>query len=162
MILLSKTVLFILSLISVEAEVLKHEASSKTIKSFTFKEVCTGLGSKNNEMIEAKSLTEIDCMGKVFPVMQFCLNQFPLEKTLARGIVNSKEKKVECEMSASVTVSVSCDKRDLKYCFDPKKGCEELRKIYAYRLEVAHYSLLEKNLNCYFSKSIGENLNEIN
>ncbi len=162
MLIYSHIIAFCLLFFSAQAEVLKHEASAKIIKSFPFKEVCTTLGSKNNEMIEAKSLTEIDCMGKVFPALQFCLLQFPLEKTITRGIVNAKDKKVDCELSSSVMVSVSCDKRDLKYCFDPKKGCEELRKIYAYRLEIAHYSLLEKNLNCYFAKSIGENLNEIN
>lgn len=157
-----KSLTIVFSLYSVDAEVIKHEASSKTVKTFTFQEVCSKLGSKNNEMIEGKSLTEIDCMGKTFPVTQFCLNQYPIEKTLTRGIVNIKNKTVECEMSPSVTVSVSCDKRDLKFCFDPKKGCQELKKIYAYRLEIAHYSLLEKNLNCYFAKAIGENLNEIN
>lgn len=84
-----------------------------------------------------------------------------MDKTLTRGYVDQSKKKVVCEMSESVMISVSCDSRDLKYCFDPKKGCEELRKIYGNRLEIAHYSLLEKNLNCYFSKSIGESLNEI-
>lgn len=140
--------------------VLKHEASKARYDEFPFREVCEKLGSKNLELIEAKSLSEIDCMGKVFPAIDFCLYKFPLDKTLTRAIVDGKTKMVKCEHSESVMIAALCDERDLKYCFDPKKGCEELRKIYAYRLETAHYSMLEKNINCYFAKPIGESFNE--
>ncbi len=142
------------------AAVLKHEVSKPTFHEFPFKEVCEKLGAKHLELIEAKSLTEIDCMGKVYPAFDFCLNKYPMEKTLTRAIVDGKSKTVKCEMSESVMISLSCDKRDLKYCFNPKSGCEELRKLYANRLEVAHYSMLEKNINCYFAKPIGESFHE--
>ena len=144
-----------------EAAILKHDILTPALHEFSFRDVCTALGAKNLELIAAKSLTEIECMGKVYQAMNFCLNKFPLNKTLTRAIVDKKNKMVSCEMSESVMVSVSCDKRDLKYCFDPKKGCEELRKIYANRLDIAHYSMLEKNINCYFAKSIGESFNEV-
>lgn len=143
-----------------QAAILKHEVLTPKFQEFSLRDACTALGAKNVELVEAKSLTEIECMGKVYQAMDFCLNKFPMDKTLTRAIVDEKKKMVSCEMSESVMVSVSCDKRDLKYCFDPKKGCEELRKIYANRLETAHYSMLEKNINCYFAKSIGESLNE--
>lgn len=158
-----KFILFLnLSLINVlHAEVLKHEISAKKLESFSFKEVCEKLGAKNLEMIEAKSMSEIDCMGKTFPAIDFCLNKYPIDMTLTRAIVNEKEKIVQCEKSTSVMLSISCDKRDLKYCLNPKKGCEALRKIYAYRLEVAHYSMLEKNINCYFTRPLGDSINEV-
>lgn len=142
------------------AAVIKHEVSKPSFQEFSFKEVCEKLGAKNLELIEAKSLSEIDCMGKVYPAIDFCLNKFPLEKTLTRALVDGKTKTVKCEMSESVMLSISCDKRDLKYCLIPKSGCEELRKIYANRLEVAHFSMLEKNINCYFAKPIGESFHE--
>lgn len=156
-----KTIILLFSLISTTAfsAVLKHEVSKPTFDETPFKEVCEKLGAKNFELIEAKSLSEIDCMGKVFPAIDFCLNKFPLDKTLTRAIVDGKTKMVKCEHSESVMVSISCDARDLKYCFDPKKGCDELRKIYGNRLEVAHYSMLEKNINCYFARPMGESLN---
>ena len=156
------TSIFLLFFITtLNAAVIKHEVTSAKYEEFSLKEVCAKLGAKNLELIEAKSLTEIDCMGKVYPALDFCLNKFPLEKTLTRAIVDEKSKMVKCEMSESVMLSVSCDKQDLTYCFDPKKGCDDLRKIYANRLEVAHFSMLDKNINCYFAKPIGENVNEV-
>ncbi|AUN99665.1 hypothetical protein DOM21_02480 [Bacteriovorax stolpii] len=142
------------------AAVLKHETSKARYDEYPFREVCEKLGAKNFELIEAKSMSEIDCMGKVYQAIDFCLNKFPLDKTLSRAIVDEKTKMVKCEHSESVMISVSCDERDLKYCFDPKKGCDELKKIYANRLDVAHFSMLEKNINCYFAKKIGESFNE--
>lgn len=156
------TFFFVLSTFSIisSAAVIKHEVSKARFDEFPFREVCEKLGAKNFELIEAKSMSEIDCMGKVFPAIDFCLNKYPLDKTLTRAIVDGKTKTVKCEHSESVMVAVSCDARDLKYCFDPKKGCDELRKIYGNRLEVVHYSMLEKNINCYFARPMGESLNE--
>ena len=145
---------------NLHAAVLKHDVLSAKYEEFTYKEVCEKLGAKNLELIEAKSLTEIDCMGKVFTAIDFCLNKFPLDKTITRAILDDKTKKMRCEFSTSVMVAVSCDQKDLKYCFKPEEGCEQLKKIYANRLTIAHYSMLEKNLNCYFAKPIGETLNE--
>jgi hypothetical protein len=146
----------------ISAAIIKHETQSAKYESFDFKEVCEKLGAKNFELIEAKSESEIDCMGKIFPAIDFCLSKFPMDKTLTRALVDGKTKKVKCEFTESVMLSLSCDKVDLKYCLDPQKGCEKLKKIYAYRLEMAHFSMLEKNINCYFSKSYGESLNENN
>lgn len=145
---------------NLNAAVIKHDIQNAKYEEFSFREVCEKMGAKNFELMEAKSESEIDCMGKVFPALDFCLNKFPLDKTLTRAIVDEKTKKVKCEMSTSVMVSVSCDKTDLKYCFEPEKGCEQLKKIYANRLIIAHFSQLEKNLNCYFAKPYGETLNE--
>ncbi|MDD4973239.1 MAG: hypothetical protein PHY93_02760 [Bacteriovorax sp.] len=146
---------------NLQAEVLKHEISMPQYKEFSYAEVCDLMGAKNAVLISLKSLIEIECLNKSYHLIDFCLKQFPLEKILTRGYVDLAKKKVVCEMSESIMLSVSCDQRDLKYCFNPKKGCEELGKIYANRLEIAHFSMLEKNLNCYFSKHIGESLNEI-
>lgn len=146
---------------NLQAAVLKHEITTPQFKEFSYAEVCDVMGAKNAVLISTKSLTEIECLNKSYYLIDFCLKQFPLEKTLTRGYLDQTKKKVVCEMSESVMLSVSCDQRDLKYCFSPKKGCEELGKIYANRLEIAHFSMLEKNLNCYFSKHIGESLNEI-
>jgi len=146
--------------LSLNAAVLKHDISSPSYKEFDYKEVCETFKVKDALLISPSSLTEMECFNKKFQLIDFCLNKFPMEKTLTRGYVDKDKKKVICEMSESVMISVSCDERDLKYCFNPKHGCEELKKIYGNRLDLAHYSMLEKNLNCYFSKPIGESLNE--
>lgn len=150
---------FLLSF-NLSAAVLKHDILNAKYEEFTFREVCEKLGAKNLELIEAKSATEIDCMGKVFSAIDFCLDKFPLDKTLTRALLDEKTKKVKCEFSSSVMIAVSCDAKDLKYCFKPEEGCEQLKKIYAHRLTIAHFSMLEKNLNCYFAKPFGESLNE--
>jgi hypothetical protein len=145
---------------SLHAAVIKHDVSSPTYKEFDYKEVCETFKVKDAVLVSPSSLTEMECFNKKFQLMEFCLSKFPMEKTLTRGYVDKDKKKVICEMSESVMISVSCDERDLKYCFDPKRGCEELKKIYGNRLDIAHFSMLEKNLNCYFAKPIGETLNE--
>ncbi|MEA9355192.1 hypothetical protein SHI21_03225 [Bacteriovorax sp. PP10] len=149
----------------VNAAIIKHEALRPTFQEYSFREVCEKLGAKNFELIEAKSMNEIDCMGKVFAAIEFCKAKFPADNALTRAIVDEQTKTVKCEHSNSVMLSVSCDARDAKYCLDPQKGCEDLKGIYAVKLETAHYSFLEKknekNINCYFSKAIGDDLNEI-
>ncbi len=145
----------------IQAAVLKHDITAAHYKEFEYSEVCEVMGSKDSVLISPKSLTEMECLNKTYPLIDFCMKKFPMDKTLTRGFVDQAKKKVVCEISESVMLSISCDQRDLKYCLNPKKGCEELRKIYAHRLEVAHYSMLTKNLNCYFSKILGESLDEI-
>jgi hypothetical protein len=117
--------------------------------------------AKNAALINTTNTGELECLSQKFSIVDFCLQKNPLAKFFTRGYAVEKEKKVYCEDGQSVMVSVSCDARDLHYCLDPKKGCEQLQKIYANRLEVVHYSMLEKNLNCYFAKPFGENLDEI-
>ncbi len=149
----------------IQAAVLRHEALKPTFKEFAFREVCEKLGAKNFELIEAKSISEIDCMGKVFSAVEFCKEADKGGTTLTRAIVDETTKTVKCEHSSSVMLSVSCDARDAKYCLDPQKGCEELKGMYAVKLETAHYSFLqkkdEKNINCYFAKAIGDDLGDI-
>jgi len=148
-----------------QAAVIRHEALKPTFKEFSYREVCEKLGAKNFELIEAKSATEIDCMGKVFSAIEFCKGAEKNDTTLTRAIVDETTKTVKCEHSSSVMLSVSCDARDAKYCLDPQKGCEELKGMYAHKLETAHYSFLQKkdetNINCYFAKAIGDDLNDI-
>ena len=109
-------------------EVLKHEVSSPKNYEFDFRDACLLMGSKNLELISAKSMTEIDCTGKVFRGVDFCMAKFPLEQELTRGIVDEKRKKVICETAPSVSLTLSCDARSMKYCIDHKRGCEELKK----------------------------------
>lgn len=151
----------ILLLMNLQAAVLKHEVSLAKYEEFEYAEVCEVMGVKNAILISPKSLSEIECLNKTYSLIDFCLKKFPIEKMLTRGYVDQVKKKVICEMGETVMLTLSCDRRDFKYCFNPKKRCEELRKIYANRLELTHFSMIEKNLNCYFSKQIGENLNEI-
>jgi hypothetical protein len=141
--------------------VLKHETSKSKLHDYSYIDFCDTMKAKNSTLITAPSLGEVECLNQKFKIIDFCLQKMPLDKHLTRGYAVEKEKKVYCEVAQSVMVSVSCDARDMYLCFDPKKGCLQLKNIYAYRLEVVHYSMLEKNLNCYFAKPLGDNLDEI-
>lgn len=156
-----KYLLFLLFSYSTSAAVLKHDVSSATLKEFSYNETCEEMGVKEATLISEISMTKLECLNKTFELIDFCLKKFPMDKRLTRGFLLKEKKQVICEFSDSVMMSLTCDSRDLKYCFNPKKGCEALRKIYANRLETAHFSMLEKNLNCYYSKPIGDTLNEI-
>lgn len=142
--------------INIHSAVVKHETVSAKYEEFSLKEVCEKLGAKNFELISAKSSNEIDCMGKVFKTMDFCIQKFPDNHSLTRAIIDEKNKMLKCESASNVTLYLSCDQRDAKLCLNPKKGCEDLQKIYAAKLEVVHQSVVDKTLNCYFSKPIGE------
>lgn len=138
------------------AEVLKHESSLTTIHEYSFKEACEVMGSKNFELISAKSSTELDCMGKIFKTNDFCLTKLPKEESLARALIREKENQVVCEISSSVRLTISCDARDARYCLDAEKGCLELGKIYAMKLEAVNSYVLERTLHCHFSASAPE------
>ncbi len=142
------------------AAVLKHDISAPRFSEYEYVEVCKEFGVQDAILITPRNLSEIECLNKTFKLMDFCLKKFPLDKSLTRGFIEKTKKKVVCERSDSVMISLSCDIKDLKYCLNPQKGCEELRKIFANRLDLAHFSMLEKNINCYFSKSIGDSFNE--
>ncbi len=144
----------ILLISSLHAAVIKHDILKPRYEEFSYKTVCEQMGVKNLELIEAKGATQIDCMGKVKTTMDFCLMKFPEDKTLTRAVSSDSEKKVKCEFSSSVMVSVSCDQTHAKLCLKPEEGCGELKKLYASELTMAHFSLLEKNLNCYFAKAL--------
>jgi hypothetical protein len=147
--------------IELHASVLKHEVLTPVLQEFSYLDVCEAMGAKNPILISPKGPNHLECLNKKYSLIDFCLNKFPMDKILTRGFFDLVKKKVICESSSSVMISVSCESDDLKYCLVPKKGCEELKKIYANRLEIAHYGMPTKSLNCYFSKHIEENLNEL-
>jgi hypothetical protein len=140
--------------------VLKRDTSKEKQTDYTFKDFCQTMKAKDLSLISVTAPDEIECFNQKFKIIDFCLQKIPFAKHVTRGYANEKEKKVYCEEAQSVMISVSCDERDLRFCLDPKKGCEMLKKIYAYRLETVHYSMLEKNLNCYYSKPLGDTLDE--
>lgn len=144
----------------VYSAVLKHESSKLKIQDYSYQDFCDTMKAKSATLISASGTDEIECFNQKFKIVDFCMQKAPLEKHITRGYTVEKEKKVYCEEAHSVMVSISCDARDMHFCLDPKKGCDKLKKIYAHRLEVVHYAMLEKNLNCYFSKPLGDNLNE--
>ncbi|PIP95210.1 MAG: hypothetical protein COW00_13750 [Bdellovibrio sp. CG12_big_fil_rev_8_21_14_0_65_39_13] len=137
------------------AEVLKHDVIARDEQYIAFNDVCEFMGHKHNLIIEHDSLTTLDCMGSKVNVFEYCLKKYGKEKKILRGYIQTKLKEVVCESGEQVTLSIGCDKRDQHFCKDPIKGCEELRKIYAYSLTLFHHSFIPKDvddgLNCYYS-----------
>ncbi|GAB4421345.1 MAG: hypothetical protein OHK0056_32200 [Bacteriovoracaceae bacterium] len=146
--------IMLLLISSLRAEVLKLDITSREEEYISFKEACEFMGHKHNLLVDYPDLLNLNCMGKNVSIKDFCLKKYSGERKFLRGYVQPKLKEVVCEFGQQVVLSVACDKRDKKYCEKPILGCEKLREIYAYSLNLYHHSFLEKDvddvLNCYF------------
>ena len=114
------------------------------------------MGHKEVLMADAVNSFTVDCMGKRVKASDFCKKQFPKDKLLTRGYLNLEKDELLCQFGHRVLLTVSCDERDLKYCaYSAKKGCTELKEIFALALTMIHYSILREkdvhHLHCYFS-----------
>ncbi|MFT6068409.1 MAG: hypothetical protein ACJAT2_000176 [Bacteriovoracaceae bacterium] len=137
------------------SKVIDHSVTLKRIEIYTMKEACQLLGHTDLLLVDKKDRSTLDCMGKYEKVTSFCEKKFPKDPTLTRGYIDHTSNQVICERGKNVVLKVACDKRDLPYCKNPKKGCEKLGKIFATRLEVFRSTLVKfskgRALNCFYS-----------
>ena len=121
----------------------------------SYQDICKGLGIKHVLLVEVKDTLRLDCMGKILHIFDFCRKQ-PKKGNFLRGYINKKLHEGVCEYGKATHLSLACDKKDNKFCIDPKAGCEKLRRYYSSELQLDHHSLIEKDvdniLNCYYSK----------
>lgn len=111
-----------------QAALLKHEVTSAKRVHYSYRKVCQVMGHRHLLIVEPKNTYQLDCMGSIVDVFDFCKKQFPGDPELTRGFINSKMQEVTCERGTSVVVGIGCDKRDKSYCIRPKEGCQRLGK----------------------------------
>lgn len=140
-------------------KIIKHESVDAHLSDYSYREFCETMKAKNNMLVSELPNNQIECFNEKFKIVDFCLRKLPLGSSLARGFAISTEKKVYCEVAKSVMLTLSCDSM-VEICKRPKQSCEKIKNMYAYDLELAHASQIERNLNCYYSKKLGENINE--
>lgn len=133
--------------------VLKNDVGVQKRKSFSIKEACEKSGLKDNLLVDVINSTTLDCMGRELSIRSFCQKVDGGGWQLLRGFASKSKSQVYCEYGETVSLSLSCDEEHYNYCQNPKKGCDELREVFAMTLNLMHSSLTgrPKNLNCYYS-----------
>lgn len=133
------------------AKVLKDDVYLLDSKKFSLKYVCEKMIGKVFPLIEAKSISEVDCMKKVVSATEFCQKELAEDPYLARGKVIDDN--VECISSSRIIFKYQCDKKS-DLCDDHEIGCFKVKENLATRLQISHSSVTDNNiLNCYFSKN---------
>lgn len=135
------------------AAVIKNEVGVQKRKSFSLKEACEKSGLKDNLLVDVINSSTLDCMGRELSIRTFCQKIDGAGWQLLRGFASKSKSQVYCEYGETVSLSLSCDEEHYKFCQNAKKGCDELREVFAMTLNLMHSSLTgtPKNLNCYYS-----------
>lgn len=150
------TCLFFVSYL--KAEVVTYNNTVKSENRYSWNKVCKDLVNRASPLIEFKSISELNCMGKNVKVNKFCFRKEAGNPYYARAIVDKKKKEVVCQSSTRVILKWKCEgKRDI-YCKDLDTGCFLLKEKMAVRLKLAHKSFTDnrKYLNCYFDTQANE------
>lgn len=123
---------------------------------FDYKEVCSFFGVKNPLLANKSNAKTIDCMGREFLIEKFCLDKFKSDESYTKARFDIVEPRVVCHFAQTSVLSLECKNEYQHYCAKPKKGCEKLKRDFAYGLKLVRFHLLEKFppiLNCYYSSN---------
>jgi len=147
------------------ANIIKDDIYLIKDTAYSFREVCKTMTKRESPLIQAKSITKLDCMGSIVNVGDYCFKQQAEDPYYIRGLVDNKKNQVICKSARSVIVKYTCSATSSKrYCEDKEVGCYRLQQKLARRLKTIHASLINindnnKELNCYFA---AKNINELN
>lgn len=149
-----KFIIPIFFILNLHAAVIKNDVTGLKRKAFGLKEACEKAGFEHLLLVEAASPVAVDCMGRELNVQSFC-EKIEGPSNLIRGFVSRSKSQVYCEYGEAVSLTLKCDQEHYKYCQNAKKGCEDLRSVFAKKLELMHSSFTgtPTNLNCHYSVS---------
>lgn len=132
--------------------VLVDDISLTSKATFTLKEFCQQMVNHPAPLIEVKSIAVVDCMGKKVNVSDFCQQKMVTDPYYLRGY--AKDDRVECLSGKKVIFKYGCRKKDRLCAMKPDVACTELKTKLAYRLDLIHFSLIDKEkyqqLNCFY------------
>ena len=147
---MSVTILLLLLIQSIcWAKVERFDVLKSQKESVPFKQVCLDMGHKHVLLAQRQDDVSIDCMGQNVTAMDFCKSKFGQDKSFMRGFIH--ENQIVCQRGASLSLTISCDERDKKYCSEAKAGCLQLQAMFAVNLTLFHFSLIDNRLSCYYS-----------
>lgn len=135
----------------------------ESIQSFELQTICKEMGHKENLIVEAKNSNQIDCMGRIVEIADFCEKKFPLEKDgqklfLTKASIGMATKRGYCERGEAVLLRLNCDSDHSSYCTSAKNGCEKLGKIFARQLPLEEARKIESILRCFYSAPVGSEI----
>ncbi len=122
-------------------------------KIFTYSQVCEFFGVKNALLVDKKSSSMIDCMGKEFEIAKFCEAKFAKEANYTKGRFDLVDGKVACHFSDTVILELVCENQYASFCKDTKASCESIKANFAHSLELSTSMILEiypPRLKCFY------------
>ncbi|MFA5583594.1 MAG: hypothetical protein WDA09_05205 [Bacteriovoracaceae bacterium] len=135
--------------------VLTDDITITSKETFTLKELCQEMVTHPSPLIEVKSITTVDCMGKKIKVTDFCQKKMVTDPYYLRGYASND--KVECISGKKVIFKYACRKKDRLCKNSAEVSCSELRPKLAYRLDSVHSSFIQKEsfkqLNCFYEST---------
>ena len=121
----------------------KHKLVGESKYSFT--KVCETLLGKSVPLVQFKSIGELDCMGTIVRVQDYCIKSEAAKAYYTRALVSKKKQKVICQSAKIVNLKYECEGKKDPYCLNEKSGCKYFKKIMAYRLDL-NYSYLNEEV----------------
>ncbi len=148
--------IIIFSIISIaSAKLIKYEVLGSKKEQFTYLDVCKKMGHRHLLLVERIG-DSIDCMGSKVTPLEFCKAIYLTDPQYIRGYIDKSSKAIVCQKGKDVALSISCDKRDNKFCEDARASCIVLKDEFAVNLNLVHQTLLYQGaqgrvLNCHYS-----------
>lgn len=137
------------------AQILSHEVTGLRRDFYAPKDVCETMGHKHSLIVTARPPAELDCMGRMVQLTDFCQKIEKSGLSLLRGRLDPLTDQVICEYGDGLVFSMRCHSGNSKYCEDAQSGCKGIQDVFAKGLRVSHAALLpdggDHRLNCYFS-----------
>lgn len=154
----TSSMIFVLLLFPLLASshVVRYDVSITEKASFSFQTVCTKSYKVESPLIEVLSGSEIDCMGRKTNATDFCARELSHDPYLLRGEVDAVKRQIHCTSGRKAHLKYQCVKlSDRALCQDAKRGCQEMQRKLARRLDIVHSSVTKNDkgiseLNCYF------------
>lgn len=148
------------------AKIIKHDVYQTSKEKHSYKQVCFERFKRDFPLIGKKSISKLDCMGKVVDAITYCEQKHVDKQNLVRAYLDDKSKSVVCQSAQKVILKYSCEGKKDHYCQDKSIGCFKLKETFARRLKLSHESLLsdlagKKVLNCYFISKETNDLHNI-
>lgn len=132
--------------------VLLDDITHPTQQVFTLKEFCQEMVTHPTPLIDIKSPSKVDCMGKKVAVGDFCLKKMATDPYYLRGYARNDQ--VECISGKKVLFKYACRKKDKLCMNEALTTCSKLKSKLAYRLDLVHSAIIEKEnykqLNCFY------------
>lgn len=141
------------------AGIIKDEKYITGSNEYSFQEVCHNLVKGDSPLIDAASVSKLNCMGRKVEVAKFCDEKEAGNPYYIRAFIDKESKKVKCLSAKRVILHHRCEPSNDKYCEDSEVGCFLYKEQLAKRLKVAHQSISDdKILKCYFDVRVNMNL----
>jgi len=138
------------------AKFTKYEVTDLKKEEYPLSKTCETMGIKHTILVEVVDTYTIDCMGTKINTTDFCNKISKNGPQLLRGFIKPDSKVVTCQMASRAIITVVCDERDKKYCYNETNGCKKIKQNYAANLLEVHRSITDgeggtQQLNCYFT-----------